>query len=462
MTTICDRILQLGFIQSILIFGALAPAAAQPTGTHEPKSEVPVRPRPTPEQAKWQDYEIGVFFHYDLNVFKPGWNHRKYDDFPGPQIFNPSNLDVEQWMEVPKALDAKYAVLTAEHGSGFMLWQSDAYSFGVRQSPWRDGKGDVVKDFVEACRKSGVAPALYCHMRVNGWWQVDHPGFVRRGKGGDPALQARYAAAKIRQVQELWGNYGPLEEIWFDGGFADPKAGYDVLPWLEKLQPQAMVMGGGNCPVESVRWIGGESGKTAYPCWATGNNIFDDSPGNPSGKDWCPGEADVDLLGGTWMWQPGCERKMHSLAELMEIYYGSVGNNCNLLINVGPGPDGLVPAAQIQRIREFGNEIRRRFGQSLAETSGEGNMIELRLAKPTRIDHVMLMEQITEGERVRQYLLEGKVKESWQKIGGGSCIGHKRIERFQPDEVEAVRLRVLSSVGPPLIRNIAVYYATAK
>jgi alpha-L-fucosidase len=418
-------------------------------------------PRPTVEQARWQDYEVGIFYHYDVNAFKPGWNHRNYDDFPKPEIFNPTHLDMQQWMAAAKALGAKYAILTAAHGSGFMLWQSDAYAYGLKQSPWKNGQGDIVKEFVDACRSNDVSPGLYCHMRVNGWWQVDHPGFVNRGQGGDPALQAKYAAAKLKQVEELWGNYGPLAEIWFDGGMPDSQAGYDVLPYAKKLQPQAVVFGGGNCPVETIRWIGGETGKAAYPCWATGVNPFDAQRGSPDGKDWCPGEADVDLLGGGWMWSPDSDGKLLSLEQLMEIYYASVGNNCNLLINAAPGPDGLIPEAQLQRLHAFGQEIQRRFGKSLAETSGEGNMVELRLGQPRTIDHVTLMEKITEGERVREYVVEGKAGGEWQKIGGGTCIGHKRIERIAPIMVSAVRLRVLKSVGTPLIRKLAVYDTTA-
>ena len=418
-------------------------------------------PRPTVEQARWQDYEIGIFYHYDVNAFKPGWNHRNYDDFPKPEIFNPTHLDMQQWMVAAKALGAKYAILTATHGSGFMLWQSDAYAYGLKQSPWKNGQGDIVKEFVDACRRNDVSPGLYCHMRVNGWWQVDHPGFVNRGQGGDPALQAKYAAAKLKQVEELWGNYGPLAEIWFDGGMPDPRAGFDVLPYAKKLQPRAVVNGGGNCSVETIRWIGGETGKAAYPCWATGINPFAAQRGSPEGKDWCPGEADVDLLGGGWMWSPDSDGKLLSLEQLMEIYYASVGNNCNLLINAAPGPDGLIPEAQLQRFRAFGQEIQRRFGKSLAETSGEGNTVELRLRQPRTIDHVTLMEKITEGERVREYVVEGKAGGEWQKIGGGTCIGHKRIERIAPIMVSAVRLRVLKSVGTPLIRKLAVYDTTA-
>ncbi|MEI6680730.1 MAG: alpha-L-fucosidase, partial [Mariniphaga sp.] len=431
------------FLLAILTYLFFVDSPLYAANTKAPEKQIAAGslPKPTKNQAKWQDYEIGIFYHYDMNAFIPNWNHRKYDNFPKPEVFNPTNLNVNQWMEVAKSLDAKYAVLTATHGSGFMLWQSDAYPYGMKQSPYKDGKGDIVKDFVDACRSNGVAPGLYCHMRVNGWWQVDHPGFVNRGKGGDPELQAKYAAAKIQQVKELWGNYGQLAEIWFDGGLPDPKAGYDVLPYAKKLQPGALIYGGGNSPVENIRWLGWEKGKTGYPCWATGTTPFDTKMGSPDGKDWCPGEADVDILGGSWMWSPKSDEKLLSLNELMDIYYKSVGHNCNLLINAAPGPDGLISEAQLKRFREFGTEIKRRFGTSLAEKSGKGSIIELILGQPRIIDHVILMEQITKGERVREYIIEGKVSDQWQKIGDGSCIGHKRIQKITPIEVSAVRLR---------------------
>ena len=203
--------------------------------------------------------------------------------------------------------------------------------------------------------------------------------------------------------------------------------------------------------------MGWEKGKVGYPCWSTGVNPFDATKGVPDGKDWCPGEADVDLLGGAWMWSPGSDENLLSLNELMDIYYKSVGHNCNLLINAAPGPDGRIPEAQLQRFREFGLEIKRRFGTSLAEISGKGNIVEIPFSQPKTIDHVILMEQITKGERVREYIIEGKVGDQWQKIGDGSCIGHKRIQKITPIEVSAVRLRIVKSVGEPIIRKLAVY-----
>jgi len=445
----------------VCLFIVESPIFAVNTTVSNKQDDVKSLPRPTKNQAQWQDYEIGIFYHYDMNAFIPNWNHRKYDNFPKPEIFNPTKLNVNQWMEVAKSLDAKYAVLTATHGSGFMLWQSDAYPYGMKQSPYMNGKGDIVKDFVTACRTNGVEPGLYCHMRVNGWWQADHPGVVNRGKGGNPELQAKYAASKIQQVKELWGNYGKLAEIWFDGGLPDSTAGFNVMPYAKKLQPNAMIYGGGEPKIETIRWVGWEKGKVGYPCWSTGTNPFDTKRGSPDEKDWCPGEADVDILGGDWMWSPEADKKLLTVDQLMDIYYKSVGHNCNLLINAAPGTDGLISQAQLDRFKEFGQEIKRRFGKSVAEKSGKGDLLELNLKQSQTIDHVILMEQITKGERVREYTIEGKIGTEWKKIGGGSCIGHKRIERFDPVEVRAVRLKINRSVGTPLIRKFAIYNTTS-
>jgi len=428
-------------------------------------------PVPTKQQAAWQDYEIGMFFHYDLNVFveekRPGWDHRHYDDYPGPDVFNPRKLDCDQWMDAAKAVGAKYAVLTASHGSGFMLWQSDAYPFGVRQSPWRGGKGDLVKDFVESCRRNGIQPGLYSHLRCNGYWRVDHPGLVNEGKGGDPKRQAAYARARLTMCRELWGNYGPLGEIWFDGAVPDPGlVGYNVLPYLRLLQPEAMIFQG---PTATIRWIGNEKGVANYPCWATVPSIQEAASwenrgmldrlctGDPDGKTWLPGECDTPIRNHEWMWKPGQEHLLKSVDELMQVYEHSVGRNCNLLINANPDPDGLVPEADLQRYREFGEALKRRYGAPVAEISGRGGVIELPLARSAVVDRAILMEEITQGERVRQYVLEGKTDAGWAPLARGQSIGHKRIERFPATKVSAVRLRVEKAIAEPWVRRLAAF-----
>lgn len=437
------------------LFGAVALLAAM-----NAQAADPANPRPTPVQAAWQDMELGMFIHYDMNVFKPGWDHRQYETRPGPELFNPTKLNTDQWLEAARAMGAKYAVLTAKHGSGFMLWQSDLYPFGMKQSPFQGGQGDIVRDFVASCRKFGIKPGIYAHMGCNGYLEVDNPGLVNRGRGGTPEEQARYARICEGMLNELWGRYGKLAEIWFDGGVLDPdKGGPDMLSILRKRQPNASVFQG---PAATIRWIGNEDGVAPYPCWATVPEGRDyNGPGDPDGPRWLPGECDVPVRAGTWMWEPNTEGRLFTVDQLMDRYYRSVGHNCNLLLNANPGPDGLIPEADMRRYKEFGDEIRRRFGRCLAQTSGSGATVELALRKSSRIDHVITMEAIAQGERVREYVVEGLVGGQWRELCRGESIGHKKIDRFEPVEVSRVRWRCLRSVGEPNLRRLAVYSVDA-
>ncbi len=414
-------------------------------------------PRPSRQQAQWQDMELGMFFHFDLPIYKPGWNWRSWQDKPTPEMYNPSKLDTDQWMEAAQAMGAKYAVFVAKHCSGFLQWQSDLYPYGVKQSPWRDGKGDVVRDFIESCHKYRIKPGLYASVTANGYLEVDNPGLVNRGKGGDPAAQARYVKICEQMLTELWSRYGDLFEIWFDGGALPvEKGGPDLVPIYEKYQPNAIVFQG---PAASIRWIGNERGVAAYPCWATVPHRQDyHGPGDPNGQYWLPGECDVPVRNHDWFWKPDSAQKLYSVDELMDMYYRSVGRNCNLLLNANPNPDGLVPEADFQRYVEFGKEIRRRFAKPVARTRGQSSLIEMKLLRPTAIDHIVLMEDIRLGERIRSYQVEGMTgPDTWQTLCTGQSVGHKRIESFDPTEVAKVRLRILDSVADPLVRELAAY-----
>jgi alpha-L-fucosidase len=412
--------------------------------------------KPTPEQAAWQDAEIGLFIHFDIPVFRPGWDFRHWGDRPDPSVYNPRKLDTDQWLRAAKALGARYAVLVAKHCSGFLSWQSDIYPYGMKQSPYLDGKGDVVREFIRSCHKFGIRPGIYASMSANGFMEVDDPGLVNRGKGGDPEKQARYARVCEQILNELWGRYGPLFEVWFDGGVLSPdQGGPEMLPILKRLQPKAIVFQG---PAASIRWIGNEEGVAPYPCWATAPAARDyNGPGVPGGDRWLPGECDVPIRRATWFWEPNSENRLLSVDELMGLYERSVGHNCNLLLNSNPDPDGLIPEPDMKRYEEFGAEIRRRYGKSLAETHGQGSELTLALPHPCRIDAVILQERITEGERVRRYVLEAQVDRNWKEICSGASIGHKRIQRFDPVTTDHVRLRVLDSAAEPLIRRLAVF-----
>jgi alpha-L-fucosidase len=414
--------------------------------------------RPTPEQAAWQDLELGMFIHYDIPVFKPGWDHRQYDKRPEPGLFNPRKLNTDQWMEAAKAMGAKYAVFVAKHGSGFMCWQSDLYPYGMKQSPFQNGQGDIVRDFVNSSRKYGIQPGIYAHMGCNGYFEVDNPGLVNRGKGGDPDKQARYARTCEGMLRELWGNYGALSEIWFDGGVMDPdKGGPDMLPILRQFQPHAIVFQG---PAASIRWIGNEDGVAPDPCWATVPTTRDYSgPGTPDGPRWLPGECDVPIRQGVWLWEPNTESRLFTVGQLVDRYCRSVGHNCNLLLNANPDPDGLIPEPDVQRYREFGAEIRRRFGRSLAQTSGQGALVELSLPKPAWIDRAMTMENILEGERVRQYVIDSPLSVSirtapnggWSQTRFASLPAPKpRAVMYPSSPLRAIALFLCKGESPPL------------
>jgi alpha-L-fucosidase len=413
--------------------------------------------RPTPEQAAWEDQEVGMFFHFDIPVFtdkaEGDWQSCGHLD---PAIYNPAHLNTDQWMKAARAIGAGYTVFVAKHCSGFLSWQSDLYPYGVKQASWRGGKGDIVRDYVNSCKKAGIHPGLYCSVTTNAYVGVSNPGLVNWGRGGDPEKQAEYTRMTERMLTELWGNYGPLFEIWFDGGALAPdQGGPDLIPILKRLQPHAIVFQG---PAGSIRWVGNEDGVAPYPCWATVEHRDDSGAGNPDGSMWLPAECDVPVRNHDWFWHPNSEHKLYSVDQLVDMYYRSVGRGCNLILNANIDRDGLVPDADMKVYRAFGAEIRRRFGKSIAETHGVGDIVEIKLPKPTVIDNVITMEQITEGQRVRQYVIEGLVDGAWAQLAAGQSIGHKRIDRFSPVKVSAVRFRNLRSVGEPLIRKLAVYH----
>jgi alpha-L-fucosidase len=423
---------------------------------------------PTRAQQAWHDLELGMFIHFDLNTWmRPHWSHREYDEWPSPSVFNPTKLDTDQWLEAAQAMGAKYAVLTATHGTGFMLWQSDAYPYGVKQSPWRDGKGDVVGDFVTSCRKYGIQPGLYSHMCVNGYWRQDHPGRVNEGKGGDPEKQKAYATARTKALRELWGNYGPLFEIWFDGG--DPGQDItevDVVGLLQELQSDAVLFQGPDQLQNVIRWVGNERGEALYPNWSTAHEGSAEHgwtekklSGDPDGALWVPAECDVAIREHNWHWTPGTEDSLFSLEHLVGLYYRSVGRNSNLLLNVSPNRDGLIPAVDVQRLREFGHEIRRRFPADVASTHGHGDQVELGLDGSQPINHVVIMEEISHGERILEYVVEARTADGgWQNICTGESVGHKRIEQFEPVSTDRIRLRITKAKAEPRVRRLAAHY----
>ncbi|MCD6303520.1 MAG: alpha-L-fucosidase [Planctomycetes bacterium] len=425
--------------------------------------------RPTKGQVTWQDCEIGLLYSFDLaiaaGIYAPNNQVRKR---LSPKQYNPTKLDTDQWMEAAKAAGAGYAVFTATHFNGFMQWQSDAYPYGLKQAAWRNGKGDVVGDFVESCRKYGIRPGIYLSTHRNAYWTVwGH--WVDWGKGRGTAKQAAFNRIAEKMVKELCSRYGPLVELWFDAGVKTPReGGPDVLPIFEKYQPDSVFYS--SLDRSDHRWIGNEAGRAGYPCWATmpgepgklSHNARQWRPllakGDPSGTVWSPAMADTPLRNHNWFWKPQQDKAVKSVKGLVACYYNSVGRNSNLLIGEVITSEGLVPQVDIQRLGEFGREIRRRFSKPIAEGRGEGGEIVLDLPEPAEINHVVIMEDIAQGERIRAYELEGLAAGgNWTKLCEGISVGHKRIQRFAPVAVAKVRLRVGESTAKPIVKSLAVF-----
>lgn len=423
---------------------------------------------PNPVQKAWAEAEIGVIIHFDMPVYEPGYNWRNFGTHPAPEVFNPTRLDTDQWLEAAKKLGAKYAVLVAKHCSGFSLWPTEAHAYSIKNSPYKEGKGDIVAEFVASCRKYGIKPGIYASTTANGYLWADNPGLVQPG---GPVTQQEYNEIVVKQLTELWSNYGELFEIWFDGGvLSKERGGADILALVQELQPQAVAFQGPFGHPNLVRWVGNEEGASPYPCWATaasttaadGTKKIGGLTGDPGAPYWCPGEADFTLrrnnsFQGGWFWREGEDDRLFGVEELMQKYVTSVGRNTNMLLGIVIDESGLVPEADVARIAAYGKEIDRRFGHPDKQTKGTGRELTLELDAPTVIDRVVIQEDIAKGERVLEYMLKGRRDGRWVTLCTGSSIGHKRIECFEPQAVEAVRLEVMRSKAQPQIASLAVF-----
>lgn len=437
---------------------------------------------PAPHQLKWHEAEMGVVFHYDLHVFdgkiyNQGSNRiRPVEDY---NIFNPSKLDTDQWLEAARAAGARFAILTATHETGFGLWQSDANPYCLKAVKWRDGKGDIVRDFVNSCRKYGIQPGIYIGIRWNSLFGIHN--FKAEGEGEFARnRQDWYKRLCEKMVTELCTRYGDLFLIWFDGGADDPRGmGPDVEPIVSKYQPDCLFYH--NVNRADVRWGGSENGTVGYPCWSSfpypysHSNATDGAAdhnrllrhGDPDGKYWVPAMADVPLRGWNgrheWFWEPGDDGKaVYPLDNLMDMYEQSVGRNAILIVGLTPNPDGVLPPGDAARLKEWGQEIRRRFSKPLVAVSGNGNVLALPLKREETVNYCIIQENIRHGERVHAYRVEANVDGRWIPVCKGSSIGHKRIQSFAPVKTSALRLTVENAAGTPEISNFSIFHVPSK
>ena len=440
---------------------ALVPGRTDGTARDGPRTaeRAPTRlALPTPAQKAWQDLEVGMFLHFGPNT----WQDREYDDRTTPLASIHPDIDTDQWVDTAVGLGAKYVVLVAKHASGFCNWQTSTTDYSIRSTGWRGGRGDVMADLAASCARRGMLLGVYLSPRD------DSQGAANAGRCADADRQAAYNVLYRQQLTELLTRYGPIVELWLDGSSVVPTG--DLV---HRYAPDAMVFQG---PQATIRWVGNEDGFAPYPAWnalagadaATG--IATALHGDPDGGAWMPLEVDVSIRRPRWFWSPTNGANLLTADQLLEIYYRSVGRGSQLLLNVPPDDTGHIAREDARVARAFGDEVRRRFGTALAETSGAVDAdagfdtahlprtLTLQLpGGPRRVDHVVLEEDLAGGERVREFRLEGLVDGAWALLGTGSAIGHKRIHPVGPLTAAAIRLVCARVAAPPMIRRFAAF-----
>ena len=417
---------------------------------------------PNEQQLKWADAELGVIIHLDMQTFEPSYFFRdNFDYLPDLSKFTPESLDTDKWIECAAKAGAKYAVLVAKHCSGFSLWPTKVHGYNVANTPYKNGKGDIVGEFIASCKKYGLLPGLYCSASCNAYYKVDSPGLCL---SKDAEEQKRYNDAVIAQLTELWTNYGELFEIWFDGGCLPvEKGGPPIADLLYKLQKDAIVFQG---PIEKgngLRWVGNERGEAEWDTFATvdfKNESFDgmseetNRGGDPFGNVWRPAESDLpgrdsrsSFMGG-WFWKEGEDAAVLSGEELFERYLISVGRNTNMLVGMAINDKGLLPKADENALLDLGKRVKEAFSNPLSILEGDLTDDTYTLKCEKNAKYLVICEDIKYGERILSY--ETSVGLS------GKAIGHKRILPL-PEGTKEVTFTVTDKKDTCHIKSIALY-----
>src|SRR5271166_1541983 len=415
--------------------------------------------KPSPQQVGWQDLEIGVIFHFGTNTFLD----REWGDGTAePNVFNPSAVDAEQWIEAVKAAGAKYVVLVAKHHDGFCLWPSELTNYSVKSSPWRGGSGDLVREVAEAARKNGLKFGVYLSP-----WDRHDPRYA------DPTAYDKYY---LGQLDELSSRYGELVEFWMDGaGSAGHTYDFDrIVQQLRMWQPNTMVFADvALYKYADLRWVGNEDGRVPCENW----NVVD----RTGYLRWRPAEADTPLRKLHWFWHPNDEASLKSLGELVEDYDQTVGRGAQLMLGIAPDRNGRVPDMDVERLKEFGDAIQKRYSHNLVkEKQGGGGIagkaldgdpetfwsapagshsavIEVNFREPVTFDCALTMEWLNDGQHVQKYAIEVLEGGGWRRVAEGQAIGHKKIDHFPPVTAQQVRLNLLATSAEAHIREFQLY-----
>ncbi|CAF3597999.1 unnamed protein product [Rotaria socialis] len=443
-------------------------------------TNVKLNPHPTPDQLAWlEQSDIGFLIHYNMATYIPveydGCN-RVPSLVPDINLFYPDTVDTDNWVQTFVDTGAKYAILVAKHNCGFATWPTNvhfqlttnetiSYNYSVTYSPVSDT--DYVDHFVDSCNQAGIKTGVYYSTIWNNWLNVQdarvQPGPLAPGQM--PITQETYESIVLQQLEELWSNYGPLLEIWFDGGYSQSlKAGISML--VQKYQSHASIFNGFGLTNNSIRNIGNEFGYANEDTWLTVNDSGQEDPnGNRYSVPECPTTLQVS---DRWFYG-GADFPIRPLQELVDTYHTTVGRNCKLVFDLAVGRDGLVDPKHASRYKEFGDYIRGCYGTPLAsEFNCSGNICILRFPSTHLADRVVIRENLRSpsGASIRQWSLDGLMM--WGDCLGcwipippakGQSIGNKRIVLFgEAVLMQAIRLNVYSTVGgPPILAQFDAY-----
>lgn len=468
--------------------------------TIEEKTRMAAHVVPSERQLEWQKMEKTCFICYGINTFtNKEWGTGRED----PSLFNPTALDAEQWAKTAKEAGMKMILLTCKHHDGFCLWPSAYTDFSVKSTPWKEGKGDLVREVADACKEYGLKFAVYLSP-----WDMNHPDYGTE----------RYNDFFVNQLTELLTQYGRVDEVWFDGACGEGPSGkkqvYDFKRYYEvirRLQPEAVIAVMG----PDVRWVGTESGYGCDTEWsvipASANSLKDIAESsqqetgsgtflpegdkmkkdlgsrklltNAKGMIWYPSEVDVSIRPG-WYYHTKQDSLVKSPQKLIDIYYSSVGKNSLLLLNLPPDKRGLIHENDIRSLQEMTRILNETFRNNLLKsakvssksvsvfTDGvletywqgdkENNQIEIVFGKKQVFDRLLLQENITEGQRIEDFALECWIDNQWKVVAEGTTIGYKRIHRFDPVETEKARIVIRQSRDLPQIAEIGIYKASGE
>ena len=456
----------------------------------------PVLPLPTDRQMAWHELEFYAFVHFNMNTFT---NMEWGMGDENPQLFNPTELDCRQWAKVCKEAGMKGIILTAKHHDGFCLWPSEYTEHSVKNSPWKNGKGDVVRELADACKEYDLKLGIYLSP-----WDRNHADY------GKP----EYITYFRKQLHELLSNYGDVFEVWFDGanggtgyyGGANEERRIDrqtYYDWentykiVRELQPNACMFSD-NGP--DIRWVGNEEGWAMETNWSI---IRKDEyyPGTPNYKElregqidgthWVPSEVDVSIRPG-WYYHKSEDHQVKTLPQLLDIYYNSIGRNASLLINFPVDTRGLIHEKDAEQVLKLAEAVKTDFATNLIEgkkvsaSNTRGNSkkyqaknvadknsesfwttddsvivasITVDFGEPTEFNRFLVQEDIRFGQRIKEFTLDAFTENQWKQIAAQTTIGRKRILRFPNVVASSLRLNIIDSKSCPVISNIGIYNA---